>query len=129
MNWVTAHIQWIMRISGALTCTMFCAAIAPQAALQWTFGEAIDGPLAEIIVRNWGALVGLIGAMLLHGADRPAVRPLVLVVAGLSKLVFAGLVVALGAPYLGQAGPAIGVDLVMVALYVCHLAGRSSLRA
>jgi hypothetical protein len=28
VNWIVANIRWIMLVSGALTCTMFYAAIA-----------------------------------------------------------------------------------------------------
>ena len=57
MNWIVTRIKWIMLVSGALTCTMIYAAIAPQAALRSTFGETLEGPLAEIIVRNWAVLI------------------------------------------------------------------------
>jgi hypothetical protein len=123
MNLIIANMKWIMIVSGALTCTMLYAAVAPQAALRSTFGASMDGPLVEIVVRNWGALIGLVGAMLIYGAYRPSVRPLVLTVAGLSKLVFVGLVLVHGSQYLGQAGLAMGIDLVMVALYSCYLIG------
>ena len=92
MNFVAANIKWIMLLSGALTCTMVYAAIAPQAALRATFGETLEGPLADIVVRNWGALIALVGAMLIYGAFNPAVRSLALTVAGASKLVFIALV-------------------------------------
>ena len=59
MNWIVAKIKSIMLVSGALTCTMPYAALAPQAALRSTFGETLEGPLAEIVVRNWGALIAL----------------------------------------------------------------------
>jgi hypothetical protein len=68
MNWLAKQIQWIMVVSGALTCTMFYAAVAPEAALQSNFGESLDGAAAQIVVRNWGALVGLVGLMLIYGA-------------------------------------------------------------
>lgn len=124
MNLIIANMKWIMIVSGALTCTMLYAAIAPQAALRSTFGDSMEGPLVEIVVRNWGALIALVGAMLIYGAYHPSVRPLVLTVAGLSKLIFVGLVVAYGSQYLGhQVGFAIGVDLVMVALYIGYLIG------
>ena len=56
-------------------------------------------------MRNWGALITLVGAMLIYGAFNPAMRPLVLTIAGLSKLIFIGLVLAYGRQYLGgQAG-------------------------
>lgn len=122
MNWIIANMKWIMLVSGVLTFTMIYAAIAPQAALRLTFGETLDGPLAEIVVRNWGALITLVGAMLIYGAFSPASRPLVLTVAGVSKLVFIGLVLTYGTQFLGQqAGVAITIDLVMVVLFIVYL--------
>jgi len=124
MNWIVAKIKSIMLVSGALTCTMLYAALAPQATLRSTFGETLEGPLAEIVVRNWGALIALMGGMLIYGAYDPPGRPLVLTVAGLSKLVFIGLVLAHGRQYLGhQAGLAVVIDLVMVALFIGYLIG------
>ncbi len=52
MSILRRSIKWIMLISGLLTCTMFYAAVAPAASLQSTFGQALDGPVAEIVVRN-----------------------------------------------------------------------------
>lgn len=127
MDWLAARMKWVMLVSGVLTCTMLSAAIAPQASLQSTFGETTEGAVAEIVTRNWGALIALVGAMLIYGAFRPAVRPLVLVVASLSKLTFIGLVLAQGSRYLGhQAGVAVAVDAVMVLLFTLYLlSGRS----
>ncbi len=122
MNWIVAKMKWIMLLSGALTCTMFYAAVAPQAALHSTFGSALDGPLAEIVVRNWGALIGLVGAMLIYGAFNPPTRPLILTVAGLSKLTFIGLILFYGRQFLGhQAGVSIAVDFLMVVLFIGYL--------
>lgn len=122
MSWAVAKINWIMLVSGTLTCTMVYAAVAPRAALRSTFGDSLEGPLAEIVVRNWGALITLIGGMLIYGAFHPQVRSLVLIVAGLSKLTFIGLVLAYGMQYLGyQAGVSIGVDLLMVMLFIVYL--------
>jgi len=122
MSFVAANIKWIMLVSGALTCTMAYAAIAPQAALRSTFGETLQGPLAEIVVRNWGALITLVGAMLVYGAFNPQVRSLALTIAGASKLVFIALVLSHGGRYLGrQAGIAIAVDAVWVVLFAWYL--------
>lgn len=122
MNWLIAKMKWIMLVSGALTCTMVYAAVAPQASLRSTFGESLEGPVAEIVVRNWGALIVLVGAMLIYGAFHAPVRPLVLTVAGLSKIIFIGLVLAHGPRYLGeQAGVAIAIDLIMVLLFTGYL--------
>jgi len=122
MKLIVDNIRWIMLVSGALTCTMAYAAIAPEAALLSTFGETLQGPLAEVVVRNWGLLITLVGAMLIYGAFHPPVRSLVLFVAALSKLAFAGLVLAQGARFLGQqAGIAIAIDLVWVVVFVLYL--------
>jgi uncharacterized RDD family membrane protein YckC len=41
MSWMVTNMKWIMVVSGALTCTMLYAAIAPVAALRSTFGETL----------------------------------------------------------------------------------------
>jgi len=124
MNWIVTNIRWIMVVSGVLTCTMLYAAIAPEAALRSTFGETLEGPLAEVIVRNWAALIALVGAGLIYGAYDPPSRPLILTIAGLGKLIFIGLVLAQGGRYVAhQAGIAIVVDLVMVVLFIGYLIG------
>jgi hypothetical protein len=124
MNWIVSRIKGIMLTAGVLTSTMLYAAIAPQAALQSTFGEGLSGPVGEIVVRNWGALIGLVGAMLIYGAYHPSSRPLVLTVAGLSKVVFIGLVLSHGGRYLGQqAGIAVVVDSLFVFLFSAYLVG------
>ena len=127
MRWIAARTKWILLVSGLLTLTMIQAAIAPQAALRSMFGATLDGPVAEVVVRSWGALIALVGAMLVYAAFRPAVRPLVLTAAGASKLVFVGLVLTYGRPLLGhQVGVSVAVDSLMVALFsVCLLAGRT----
>jgi hypothetical protein len=122
MSWVVAKMKWIMLVSGVLTCTMIYAAVAPQAALHSMFGDALEGPLAEIVVRNWGVLIAIVGGMLIYGALQPHARRLVLIVAGLSKVAFVALILTYGRQYLGaQAGVSIAIDLVMILLFVIYL--------
>jgi hypothetical protein len=49
------------------------------------------------------------------------VRPLVLIAAGISKLIFIALVLSEGSRYLGGAGIAIGVDAGMILLFGWYL--------
>ena len=115
---MSEKLRRIMLVSGLLTLTMIYAAFVPQAALQKTFGATLDGPLAEFVVRNWGALIGLIGAMLIYGAYQPAVRQLVLLIAGLSKRVFIGLVLLHGREHLTQPlMVSIAVDEIVIVLF------------
>jgi hypothetical protein len=129
MNFIVSRIKWLLLVSGALTCTMVYAAVAPEAALESMFGTTLGGPAAEVVVRNWGALIALVGAMLIYAAFRPEVRTLVVAVAGIGKLIFIGLVLAYGRGFLShQAGIAVGFDLVMVALYAAYLLGIHRVR-
>lgn len=122
MTWIVTRIKPIMLTAGVLTSTMVFAAIAPQAALQSTFGEKLEGPVAEIVVRNWGALIALIGAMLIYSAYHPPTRQLALTIAGVSKIAFIALVLAYGGMYLdNQAGVAVAVDLIFVLLFAAYL--------
>ena len=124
MNLIITYMKWIMIVSGVLTCTMLYGAIAPQETLRSTFGASMEGPLVEIVVRNWGALIALVGAMLIYGAYHPPVRPLILTVAGLGKLIFISLVLTYGTQYLGhQVGLAIAIDFFMVVLFITYLVG------
>ena len=60
--------------------------------------------------------------MLIYGAFNPRSRPLILTVAGVSKLIFITLILVYGRQYLGQqAGVAIAIDSVMILLFVCYL--------
>ena len=122
MSIILRHIRWIMIVAGALTMTMVYAAVAPDAALRSTFGDTLQGPLADIVVRNWGALIAMIGALLIYGALRPEARAIALVIAAASKAVFIGLVMSHGSRYLGQqAGIAVVVDAVMIVLFAWYL--------
>jgi len=122
MPWIVGNMKWIMVVCGLLTSTMIYAALFPAKALESTFGESLSGPLAELIVRNWGALIAMGGGMLIYAAFRPAVRPIVLVFTGLGKALFVALVLLQGGQYLRyQAGIAVVTDSLMVILFVWYL--------
>jgi energy-converting hydrogenase Eha subunit C len=72
-------------------------------------------------VRNWGVLIFLIGIMLIYGAFKPVHRRLIITVAMVSKIVFIGLVLTLGAQYLGRAGVSVAFDGLIVVLFIVYL--------
>ena len=112
----------MMLVSGALTCTMFYAAVAPEAAVRSSFGQSIDGPVAQIVVRNWGILIGLMGLLLIYGAFNEQTRRVALVVAGASKIAFVALVLSIGQQFLQfQVGVGVAIDIVMVTLFALYL--------
>lgn len=122
MPLLVRQIKWVMLTAGLLTCTMLYALVALEAPLVATFGQTLEGPVAHIVVRNWGALIGLMGVLLVYGAFRDEARTIALLVAGTSKLVFIALVLSLGQPFLQfQAGLSIVVDSIMVVLFAAYL--------
>ena len=127
MGLIVDNIKWIMLVSGVLTFSMIFALFAPRAALNATFGEAkAEGAALEIVARNWGALIALIGAMLIYGAFDPPGRPFILIVAGVSKLIFIALILANGsATARAKAAGAIVIDTMMIVLFALYLVGRT----
>jgi len=85
------------------------------------FGAELPGPLAEVLVRNWGLLVGGVGLMLIYAAFNPAVRRLVVTVAIISKLAFIGLNLAYGQMYLAKTAPSLVFDAIVVAVFALYL--------
>jgi hypothetical protein len=128
MGVVVQNIKWIMLVTGLLTCSMFLALVSPQTSLQNVFGAGLDGPVANIIVRNWGALIGIGGLALIYGAFNPPARGVALAVNAASKAVYITLVLTTGRQFLGyQAGVAVVADAIMVVIFVAYLvsAGNS----
>ncbi|MFN4115400.1 MAG: hypothetical protein ACK4F7_02745 [Inhella sp.] len=122
MSYLQRFMPGLMLVAGVLACTMFYAPIDPQAALRANFGQELEGPVAQIVVRNWGVLIGLMGLLLTVGAFREPVRKLTLLLAGASKLAFIALVLTLGQPLLQfQVGVAVMIDAVFVLLFAVYL--------
>ena len=122
MHFFVLNFKWIMLVSGILTCTMFSGLFSPEASLKSNFGAPLEAPVTGIIVRNWAALIGLMGIMLIYGAFVPAVRRFALVITGISKIIFILLILSLGRSYLGfGAGTAVIADSIMVVLFIVYL--------
>lgn len=83
---ITKNIKWIMLVVGAISCSMILVVLMPQQGLMNHFGESLDGPLAEIVVRSWGMLITITGGLLIYGAFHPVHRKLVIVAACCSKI-------------------------------------------
>jgi hypothetical protein len=112
-------IPWIMLISGLLTCTAFYEVFAPQAALQ---GTSLNSPMELLIVRHWGALVGLFGLLLIYGAFKAPARRLILAATTAGKAVFILLALLQGLQTVfPQAGAGIVIDSITVLLFATYL--------
>lgn len=123
MQFFLASFKWLMLVSGLLTCTMLLGLFDPAGSLEMNFGARHSNePSAQIVVRNWSALIGLMGVMLVYGAFVPAVRKFALVVAGVSKMIFIALVVCYLPNFMSySAGTAVIADTIMVLLYAAYI--------
>ncbi|MCG6149980.1 hypothetical protein LFX15_16890 [Leptospira levettii] len=126
MKLIFSNIKWIMLVSGLITCSMILSALHPNLGLTLTFGETMDGNLANIVVRNWGALIAIVGGMLVYGAYHEPNRNLVLVVASISKSIFILLNLVYGQAYLAKSSPALVFDSLLVIIFVSYLVSKSS---
>lgn len=123
MTWLIDNIHIVLIVSGLLTITMLQFAIAPTRSLKSTYGETLQGPLVDLVVRGWGFLIALVGAMLLWAAFHPETRTLAVGAAIASKLFYVGALLTHRKRFLkGFAAVTAGVDVVMVALLAAWLA-------
>ena len=97
---IVKNIKWIMLFFGVITCTTFFAVIAPQDALLNMFGSNLTEPLANLLVRSWGFLVFIMGALLIYGAFNEETRLLCIITAGVSKVGFLLLIMIFGTNYI-----------------------------
>ena len=119
MSWIVEHYQIVLLISGLLTLTMLQFVISPGRAMRSTYGETLEGPLADVIVRGWGLLIGLTGGMLIWAAYHPETRDLAVGAAVISKVFYMGSLLAKGGRFIkGFSGVTVLIDVAMVLLLV-----------
>lgn len=122
MTLITDNIFWILIVSGALTSTMLLAAVAPRPVFQQFFGNPLEGPLGNAIMRNWGLIVGMSGLLLIYSAFDETIRTPIMLFSIVGKLFFVGLVFAAGGSLRAARSGAL-IDLVICALFVAYLIG------
>lgn len=94
MRWIVQNIDWVLIVSGLLTCSMISMALAPRFAMRSTFGEVAEGPVANLIARSWGAMIFASGLMLIYAAWHAEARLPILLFSIVGKLGFVALVLA-----------------------------------
>jgi hypothetical protein len=125
MSWIILNMDWILIVCGALTATMLLPFIVPRFAFEKMFGEAADGPLGDLLMRNWGQLIFATGLLLIYAAYHDESRLPILLFVAFGKLTFATLVLSKGARYARKPAILIAVgDLTMVGLFLWYLMSR-----
>jgi hypothetical protein len=120
---LTENIQSILLITGLATAGALALSLAPVRLSEALFGQPPADALGILIVRHWGLLIGLVGALLVYSAYHAEARTPILIVAIAEKAAFA-LGVSLS-PF--RRRPAVLVmalaDAGMSAVYLLYLAG------
>jgi hypothetical protein len=120
---ISAHIELILIVTGALTTIALLQFIAPSPVLRMIFGEAPTDKVGLAVARHWGMLTFLVGALLIYAAFHPPVRGPAMVVAVIEKAVL-GLGIFGTSLRTHPAGAAIAAGDSLIALvYVLYLAG------
>ena len=121
MSLVVNYIKWIMLVTGLATCSTLSVVFAPQDALMSMFGANLTEPLANVVVRSWGFLVFLMGALLIYGALNPAFRKLCIVTAGVSKIGFLLLIFMFGSHYFDALRVTVIFDSAVIVVFAIYL--------
>jgi hypothetical protein len=122
MSWIVTNMYWVLIVCGVLTATMILPMVAPRFAFKHIFGEAADGPLGELLTRNWGQMICATGLLLIYAAYHEEARLPILMFAAFTKLTFASLVISNGGRYARKLAMQVAFgDLTMVGLFVWYL--------
>jgi hypothetical protein len=89
---ITENIRLILMVTGALTTGTVGFFLLPRLLIQRVFGVEEIGPALTLVIRHWGLLLSLMGALLVYAAFEPSLRGPVMVAATIEKIIFAGLV-------------------------------------
>ena len=109
-----------MLLAGLITCTTLAAVFAPQETLISMFGTNLTEPLADLLVRSWGFLVFIMGALLIYGAFDEDSRMLCAITAGISKLGFLFLIFVFATDYIETLWVSVVFDSIVVLILAIY---------
>jgi hypothetical protein len=98
----------------------FCSFCAARS-INEHVGANLTEPLADVVVRSWGFLVFLMGALLIYGALKPESRKLCIVTAGISKIGFLLLILMFGSYYFEALRVTVIFDSAVIAVLGIYL--------
>jgi hypothetical protein len=86
---LAAQIELILLITGLATAGALVLFLAPVTMMNLLFGQAPSDALGLLIIRHWGLLVCLVGALLIYASYHAEIRIPTLIVAIVEKAAFA----------------------------------------
>jgi len=120
---LTGQIELILLITGLATTGAVVVFLAPVMMMKLLFGRAPSDSGSLLIIRHWGLLVCLVGALLIYSAFHAEMRVPTLIVAIVEKAVVA--IGMFASPF--RRRPAVAFvalgDGGMAAIYLLYLTG------
>jgi hypothetical protein len=119
-----SFIEWILIISGLITAVAgLVALLFPYFQLRSTYAVENPPSIAVFFVMHWGAIIFVVGCLIIYSAYAPAIRVPVLIAAAFEKFAFGSLVFF--GPVRRTSGMTTSavVDGVFAILYVVYLVG------
>jgi hypothetical protein len=86
---LAAQIELVLLLTGLATAGALVLFLSPVTMMRLLFGQAPSDALGILIVRHWGLLVGLVGALLVYAAYHAEIRVPTLIVAVAEEAAFA----------------------------------------
>src|SRR6516165_12219984 len=120
---ISAHIELILIVTGAITAIALLQLIAPVLVLRTIFGAAPTDEVGLAVARHWGLLTFLVGALLVYAAFHPSVRGPAIVIAVIEKAALGLGVFATSLRTHSAAAAVAAGDSLIAIIYVLYLAG------
>ncbi|MEN8722247.1 MAG: hypothetical protein ABF335_05100 [Alphaproteobacteria bacterium] len=122
MGFYIENFHWVLYITGAFTLLPLLGFFNPAQAMQGTFGREPADDIERLVMRHWGLLVGMAGALLIWAGFEEAYRTPILLFAAIEKIAIVFMIFSIRDKLQGTQAPGIMVaDSVMAALYVIYL--------
>jgi hypothetical protein len=86
---IAVQMEWVLLITGLATAGAMAFFLTPVPMMRIVFGQAPFDVPSLLVVRHWGLLVGLVGALLIYAAYHTDVRVPTLIVAIVEKAAIA----------------------------------------
>lgn len=118
---IAANLNILLVVTGVLTLGAALLFFTPDLILKVVFGVSSPDKVTRLVVRHWGLVVALVGALLVYAGYHPDLRVPVMVIAVIEKLALAGLVLGSSLRRRRLLVIAVAADVVMAILYLAAL--------
>lgn len=119
---ITEHIGTVLLVSGAFTLMPIVQFLFPTLGSKLLFGVDAPEGAGGLFTRHWSLLAPCFGALLIYAAWHPELRAPLMLLAGIEKAGFVGLILAdRKKPHTARMLPLALFDSAVVSIYALYL--------